>query len=61
MLHAYSSKELLNYEELFEAVKIRVAKIEAHLRTQTSIRQAVDSSRRIPTANLGPPNQSPFE
>ena len=61
LLHAVASRELLNYEELFEAVKDRVTKIEAHLRTQMNLRQAVEGSRRVPPANVGPPNQTPFQ
>lgn len=61
LLHAVSSRELLNYEDLFEAVKARVTKIEAHLRTQTNLRSAVEGSRRVPAAGVGPPNQTPFQ
>lgn len=61
LLHAVASRELLNYEDLFEAVKTRVTKIEAHLRTQMNLRQAVEGSRRVPAQNTGPPNQNPFQ
>ena len=60
MLHAHNSRELLNYEEAFEAVRQRIANVEAHLRTQQNIRKAMEGGRRVPPQNVGPPNQDPF-
>ena len=60
MLHAFNSREMTNYTEMFNAVQDRVAKVEAHLRSQVNLRQAVEGGRRVPQPNLGPPNQDPF-
>lgn len=60
MLNAHSSKELINYVDKFGAMQDRITKLEAHLRTQQNIRQAVDGSRK-PMQNVGPPNFSPYE
>ena len=61
LLHAYNSRELLNYFEAWEAVQSRLSTIEAKLNTQESLRHAVQGGRRIPPAGVGPPNQNPFE
>lgn len=61
MLHAFNSRELVNYDELFQAVENRLTAIEARLNTQQAIRQSIEGSRRVPPANLGPPNQNPFQ
>lgn len=60
MLHAFNSREMLNYEEAFGQVQDRVTKVEAYLRNQTNLRQAVDGSKRVPQPGMGPPNQNPF-
>jgi len=61
LLHAHNSKDLIDYNEIFETMKLRISKMEAHLRTQQSIKDAVAGSRRIPSPNAGPPNFSPFD
>lgn len=60
MLHAYNSREMLNYMELFNRVEDRVIQVEARLNTAQNLRQAVEGGRRNPTQNVGPPNQDPF-
>jgi hypothetical protein len=60
MLHAFNSREMINYEDSFVAIQDRVTKLEAFLRNQTNLRQAVDGSKRVPQQGMGPPNQNPF-
>ena len=60
MLNAHSSKELTNYVDVFNQMQDRVAKLEAHLRTQQNLRQAVDGARQ-PLKNVGPKNFSPYD
>jgi len=61
LLSAFNSRELLNYSEVFEGVKMRLAKIEADINTKMNLRRAVEGSKRIPPQHVGPPNQNPFE
>jgi len=60
MLHAYNSREMLNYIELFNRVEDRVTQVEARLNTAQNLRQAIDGSKRVPPQEYGPVNQSPF-
>ena len=60
MLHAHNSREMLNYMDLFHKMEDRLNALEGRLNTAQNLRQAMDSSRRVPNPNVGPPNQDPF-
>ncbi len=60
MLHAFNSREMLNYTELFNRVEDRVTQVEARLNTAQNLRQVMDGSKRVPPEGYGAPNQSPF-
>ncbi len=61
MLKTYASRELVNYNVVFQEMRDRLQGVEDKLQSQVSLRTAVQGSRRIPQPNLGPPNQSPFD
>jgi len=60
MLHAFNSREMLNYQDLFQTMHDRITQVEARLNTSQNLRQTVEGSRRIPQQGVGPPNQNPF-
>ena len=60
MLHAFNSREMLNYLDLFNKMDDRITSVEARLNTQQNLRQVMDTSKRVPPQEYGPPNQSPF-
>lgn len=60
MLHAFNSREMLNYQDLFQTMHDRITSVEARLNTAANLRQTVEGARRVPAAGVGPPNQNPF-
>lgn len=61
MLKVHASRELINYNVVFQEMRDRLAGVEDKLQSQVNLRTVVQGARRIPQPNLGPPHQSPFE
>jgi len=61
MLKTYASRELINYNVVFQEMRDRLHGVEEKLQGQVNLRTVVQGARRIPQPNLGPPHQSPFD
>ena len=58
MLHMRAPGE--GYREAFATMQTRLAEIEGRLNSQQAVRQMMDTSKRVPPQNVGPPNFSPY-